>query len=261
MGKSLQWQWPMTPRVTLNQTRRCALLGMLRVSWMIHPNTYTCYMFCAMLVALSNNHCRVSSPSIFMLRPGWTECPRYKFSLDPKGRHYLYSYSSIIDLVSCFSMFSVACADLCSSCWLILGLHTFLNNSLFTHWNSFTFKDLLTDDKRYAAVIDCEHLGAGEALSYFAFLRACQCYIRVCWICSHCIMDLSVSQEKWIRHWSKACPACLKSGSKSVTGSHCSINASSVHCSTATMALFAGDLANICCFECPFFIQVIVMAK
>lgn len=36
----------------------------------------------------------------------------------------------------------------------------------------------------------------------------CQCYIRGCWIWAHCIMDLSVSQEKRIRHWSKACPAC-----------------------------------------------------
>lgn len=65
-------------------------------------------------------------------------------------------------------MFSVSCADLHSSCWLILGLHAFQNNSLFKGWNDFTFKDfVLTDDKRYAAVIDCEHLGAGEALSYF----------------------------------------------------------------------------------------------
>lgn len=28
---------------------------------------------------------------------------------------------------------------------------------------------MLTDDKRYAAVIDCEHLGAGEALPYSCY--------------------------------------------------------------------------------------------
>lgn len=119
---------------------------------------------------------------------------------------------------------------------------------------------MLTDDKRYAAVIDGEHLGAGEALSYLCFFV---CLSVLCWgggICSRCIMDLSVSQEKWIRHWSKACPACLTSGSKSVTVSHCRINASSVHCSTATIALFAGELANIL-FGMPLFIKVMVMAK
>lgn len=55
--------------------------------------------------------------------------------------------------------------------------------------------------------IDCAYLGAGEAFAKLCLL-VWQCYIRGCWMWTHCIMDLSVSQEKWIRHWSKACPAC-----------------------------------------------------
>lgn len=48
-------------------------------------------------------------------------------------------------------------------------------------------------------------------------------------------MDLNVSQEKWIRHWSKACPACSLDPSQSVTVNHCRTSASSTVFSTAVL--------------------------
>lgn len=63
-----------------------------------------------------------------------------------------------------------------------MSLHACQNNSAFTGWNSFpffTFKDLLlADDEWCAAVIDREHLDAGEAFAKLCFLVCvCQCCI------------------------------------------------------------------------------------
>lgn len=80
-------------------------------------------------------------------------------------------------------MFTVTCADL-RTCYLFFCVSACLLEQQCVHrleqLTFFTFKDLvLADDERYAAVIDCEHLGVGEAFAKLCFL-VCQCYFSGC---------------------------------------------------------------------------------
>lgn len=193
------------------------------VWWMIHPTpTHAlCFMCHVYSLCLSNKHCSMSSPPIIVgvFRLWWTDCPWYKCSLwAGSGRQVqlvlLLRYHRF--LLGCLSLLSCVLCNLYWSahlsfvhlCLCMLVRTTVRGIHRLEQLPFFTFKDLLlADDERYAAGIDCEHLSAGEAFAKLCFLM-CQCYIRGCWIWTHCIMDLSVSQEKWIRHWSKACPAC-----------------------------------------------------
>lgn len=134
------------------------------------------------------------------------------YGLQLKGRYNLSSYSIITDFcwTACpwIPMFSVTCADV-HTCHLFIYVPACLWEQQCIHKQEqlplFTFKDLLlADDERYAAVYWVWTSWCRRSLCEVV----CQCYIRGCWIWAHCIMDLSVSQEKWIRRWSKACPVC-----------------------------------------------------
>lgn len=97
--------------------------------------------------------------------------------------------------------------------WKLCWFPLFISVPAFTGWSSscsLVFKDY-----------SCELVTRGTQLLSTAIILIQEkplqsCFPRVpvvywgCWIWTNCIMVLSVSKEKWIRHWSKACPGCSR---------------------------------------------------
>lgn len=175
---------------------------MSRFWWLIHPNTYTCALWFMCTAVWALHLClRVQTAM---------NCPCCKCRLWSRSWRqvqlvlFLWYHRS---LPGCLSLPSCILCNLCRSAHLssvrlrLCMLHRLEQLPFFT----FMGCELMVRGTQL--FIDCAYLGAGEAFAKLCLL-VWQCYIRGCWMWTHCIMDLSVSQEKWIRHWSKACPAC-----------------------------------------------------
>ncbi len=207
------------------------LSNLMSRAWrLIHPNTYTCFMCHACWLCLSNERCSMSSPPIFW----WTDCPCYKCSLWAGSerqvrlvllhccyRFLLVCLPACLPACLCSAAFSVTCPDL-HTCLSFVHLCLRMLVRTTVHPQAGTASPSLLSRTC------CEPLMSGGAQllltvnismqekpsqSCVSCVCVCVCVCvsvvsGVCWIWAHCIMDLSVSQEKWIRHWSKACPAC-----------------------------------------------------